>query len=89
MEAILALIPHYEMTTTAYALWPVGAYVVRDDPSVAYVFATPDAPGGRFSAIRVGGAWRPASLTEGALADDFLPINDRSSVEALLREARA
>jgi hypothetical protein len=68
---------------------PYGAYVADDDPSVVYVWADLDAPGGRLSAIRVGGRWKPSVMTFGDLEDRFRIISDDAEVDALLEAARA
>lgn len=67
----------------------IGAYRKRDDHEVVFVFARASAPGGRFSALRVGGRWKPAEFTFGDLEDDFLPIPSHGEVMALVKAARA
>jgi hypothetical protein len=67
-------------------LW--GAYRHDDDPSIVFVRACASAPGGMFSAIRVGGRWKPARLTDGDLEDRYRGISDEGEVAALVKAAR-
>ena len=59
-----------------------GAYVDRADPSVVFVWSK------GFSAIRVGGVWKPSELTIGDLDADFKPIDDKATASDLLITAR-
>jgi hypothetical protein len=65
-----------------------GAYRADGDPSVVYCWAGADAPGGRLSAIRVGGRWKPSVQTIGDLHDRFDVISDDAEVDALVEAAR-
>jgi hypothetical protein len=53
----------------------IGAYVRDDDPSVVFVWATAWAPGGKLSALRRDGVWRPSSLTIGDLEVHVPPFD--------------
>lgn len=66
----------------------IGAYREDDDPSIVFVFARSWAPGGGFSALRIGGVWKPASLTFGDVEDRFTRIKAPGEVAALLKAAR-
>jgi hypothetical protein len=66
-----------------------GAYRSDYDADIVYVWAISAAPGGRLSAIRVGGVWKRSRLTIGDLADGFDVISDDAEVDALIADARA
>jgi hypothetical protein len=65
-----------------------GAYRNDENPATVFVWATADAPGGRFGALRLDGKWKHASLTIGYLEENYREIKDPGEVEALLRAAR-
>jgi hypothetical protein len=65
-------------------LWPVGAFVDRDNPSTVFVFDRSD----NFGAIRVDGIWSPARFTTGELDQGFRRITNCSEVEAAASAAR-
>jgi hypothetical protein len=65
-----------------------GAYRNDDEPTTVYVWAAADAPGGKFSALRLGGTWKPVSFTMGHLEDNYRKIKDHREVVGLLKAAR-
>ena len=65
-----------------------GAYRHDDNPEIVFVFAMPWASGGEFSALRLDGVWRHASLTVGDLEDRYRAVNNRRVAARLLSDAR-
>jgi hypothetical protein len=62
---------------------PAWAFVADDNPSAVYVCEGP------FCAIRVDGAWKPASgYTEGELDAGFTRLTAPGEVDALVKAAR-